>query len=115
MRTMKLVTIGAALVGMGISMPSCPGQQAMQQQLEGLQTKLVEQVHLTQALDTQLKTSSADLIQVKTLLEQVSNAVLAQKQSLEQMDIALKTAQQQLVDLDNAVKNPPRSSAKKRK
>ncbi len=99
-----VVVSTAALLGMGIAMPSCPGQQAMQQQIDSLQAKNTEQAQQAQALDGQLKAMNADMLQVKTLLEQVSNTVLAQKQALEQIDATLKTTQQQVVDVDAALK-----------
>ena len=47
-----LVTAGAFL-GMGIAMPSCPGQQAMQQQIDTLQTKTIELTQKISKVDSQ--------------------------------------------------------------
>ena len=84
------VALVAAFMFLGISMPSCPGQQAMQQQLDQLQAKNAEQAKTVQKLDSQLKAMSSDMTQVKTLLVQVTNTVLAHKQSIEQIETAMK-------------------------
>ncbi len=78
--------MGAAVAGMGISMPSCPGQQAMQQQVDDLQKHEAAMNQKIQALDGQVRTLSGDMSQVKQLLDQVSRAVLAQKDSMAQME-----------------------------
>lgn len=90
-RKLTWLALGAAVVGMGISMPSCPGQQAMQQQIDELKTKNAEMTKQLQAHDNQVKTLMGEMSQVKTLLQQISSAVLAQKQALEQIDAAMKT------------------------
>ena len=85
--------LGAAMLGMGLSMPSCPGQQAMQEQLETLKTGQADSNKKIQALDAQLKKMNGDVDQMKALVSQVSNAVLAQKMAIENMDAALKALQ----------------------
>ena len=54
-----------ALLGMGITMPSCPGQQAMQQQIDNLQTANQDLSKKVQLLNTQLNAIANDMNQVK--------------------------------------------------
>lgn len=97
------VAFGAAFAGMGMAMPSCPGQQAMQQQIDALNAKNGELEKRVQTMNTQLTTVNKDMGDVKTLLSQVSNTVLAQKQAIEQLDAAVKAA---------ASKPAPKAAAK---
>lgn len=103
------IALGAAVAGMGIAMPSCPGQQAMQQQIDALQAKNAEMAKHIQNLDNQVKADSNDMGQVKTLLSQVSNTVLAQKQAQDALEAQVK-------ELTTKVNTPPPAAkGKKRK
>lgn len=114
-KSLKISMIAAtAVLTMGLSVPSCPGQQAMQQQIDSIQTKEAENTRKVQALENQIKTLSNDMIQVKTLLAQVSNTVLAQKQAIDQMDQAMK-AQQAAAAAAAAAKTAPRGKIKGRR
>ncbi|OFZ76806.1 MAG: hypothetical protein A3K03_08070 [Bdellovibrionales bacterium RIFOXYD1_FULL_44_7] len=90
---MKLIQITAFVAGvlcLGLSMPSCPGQQAMQQQIDNLQTKSADNAKRIQNLEAIIKGTTNEISQIKTLLGQVSNTVLAQKQTIEQIETQLK-------------------------
>jgi septal ring factor EnvC (AmiA/AmiB activator) len=91
-RRLFLVAVVSAFLAMGISMPSCPGQQAMQQQIDGLNTKNGELTKKMQTMDNQLKGMAGEMGQMKELLAQVSNTVLAQKTAIEQLEAAMKAA-----------------------
>ena len=86
------LVLATSFLAMAMTMPSCPGQQAMQQQIDAGAAKNAEFAKSIQVLNTQVKTMTEDMTQVKTLLSQVSNTVLAQKTAMEQMDVALKAA-----------------------
>ena len=79
--------MGAAVAGMGIAMPSCPGQQAMQQQVDDLQKHETALNQKIMSLEGQVRSLNGDMSQVKQLLDQVSRAVLAQKDSMAQMEM----------------------------
>jgi septal ring factor EnvC (AmiA/AmiB activator) len=79
-----------AFCGMGISMPSCPGQQAMQQQIDALQTSNADLTKKVQTLTTQLESANADLTQIKQVLPQMTNVIQAQKGALDQLDASVK-------------------------
>lgn len=82
-----------ATTGLGIAMPSCPGQQAMQQQIDALNGKNGDLAKKTQSLETQLKQATNELGQIKQLLPQMSQAILQQKTSIDAMDATLKDLQ----------------------
>ena len=81
-----------ALATMGISMPSCPGQEAIQQQVDGLTSRLNEADQKVQALTTQVGTLSKEMTDAKALLEQLSQTVIAQKDAI----ATLQTSQEEL-------------------
>jgi septal ring factor EnvC (AmiA/AmiB activator) len=96
------VVLFAAFVGMGMSMPGCPGQEAMQQQIDTLTTQNTELTKRLQAMDTQLKAVDKDMIDVKTLLKPMADAVQAQKTALDQLDANLKEVQSKLASKGGA-------------
>ena len=85
-KELKAVVLGLAVMGMGVSMPSCPGQKAMEQQIEALQTSNADLNKKVQALTTQLNTLNGDMTQVKQLLPQMTNVIQAQKGALDQLE-----------------------------
>jgi peptidoglycan hydrolase CwlO-like protein len=110
MNKKHLVLLASAFVGLGMSMPSCPGQQAMQQQIDTLNannTKLSQQV---QALDAQVKTLNSDMSQVKQLLKPMSDAIQAQRTGMDQLDANIKEIQGKMAAM--AAKPAPRAASK---
>mgnify|MGYP001575384422 CR=1 FL=1 len=75
---------------MGLSMPSCPGQQALQHQVDGLVSREADLNRRIQMMETNLRAMNDEMIQVKTLLSQVSNTVLAQKTAIENLETSSK-------------------------
>jgi peptidoglycan hydrolase CwlO-like protein len=89
----KWLLIPISAVTMGISMPSCPGQQAMQQQIDSLQTANTELSKKVQSLSTQVTTLNNDMNQVKQILPQVTSLITSHKTTLDQLDAAVKELQ----------------------
>lgn len=87
-----LAFIGA-FFGLGFAMPSCPGQQALQQQVDTLQNSNQELTKRVQALNNQVTTLTSDMNQVKQLLPQMTNVIQAQKGAIDQLDAAVKELQ----------------------
>jgi septal ring factor EnvC (AmiA/AmiB activator) len=87
------VILFAAFIGMGMSMPSCPGQQAMQQQIDTLTTQNADLTKRVQGLDSQVKQLNSDMGQVKQLLKPMSDAIQAQKAGMDQLDANMKEIQ----------------------
>ncbi len=87
---LKWFVFASAYLGMGIAMPSCPGQQAMQQQIDTLQTSNMELTHKVQSLNTQVTSIHTEMKQVKELLPQMTNVIQAQKGALDQLELSVK-------------------------
>jgi len=86
----KYLIFAASFAGMGVGMPSCPGQQAMQQQIDALQTTNLDTTKKLHTLQTQVTGLSNDMNQVKQLLPQMTNVIQAQKGALDQLDTTVQ-------------------------
>jgi septal ring factor EnvC (AmiA/AmiB activator) len=78
---------------MGLSVPSCPGQQEMQQNVEALKASETELKVKMTAADASIKGLKEDVAQMKTLLAQVSNTVIEQKGAIEKLNESLTALQ----------------------
>ena len=87
---MRLCLLSAAFIFMGFTMPSCPGQEAMQQQIVGLETSKLDLTKKVASLNAQVATLNKDLGEVRQVLVQMSTVIQAQKGALEQMENTLK-------------------------
>ena len=85
---LPLVTTSLLMMGLGV--PSCPGQQAMQQQIDSIKTEETELKMKMQAVDTQLKALKEDLEQTKALVAPMSLAAKDQAASIERLDSSIK-------------------------
>ena len=86
----KYLIFAASFAGMGIAMPSCPAQQAMQQQIDVIQTNNMDTTKKLRTLQTQVTGLSNDMNQVKQLLPQMTNVIQAQKGALDQLDATVQ-------------------------
>jgi chromosome segregation ATPase len=88
----KLATlVGGSFLLMGLSMPSCPGQQALQQAVESLKVSQAEFKGKMTAHEGALKALQEEVAGLQSKLTEVTATVLAQKAALEKMDEALKS------------------------
>ncbi len=109
-KNLRWVVLAAACVGMGISVPSCPGQQAMQQQVDNLEKRETTTSQRIQALDTQVKQLATDMAKANQLLQTMGQTVLAQKGEME----ALQKSVHELTDrLKPAAKKAAPAKGKK--
>lgn len=108
------VVLFAAFIGMGMSMPSCPGQQAMQQQIDTLTAQNAELTKHVQAADAQIKSLNKDMTDVKNLLQPMANAIQAQKASIDQIDANMKEIQAKMT-AKPAAKGAAKGAPKKKK
>jgi len=92
----SMAIAATAVLGLGFTMPSCPGQQAMQQQVDALQTKVNEDAGKIEALSTQVATMNQQLTEARNLLCTVSQTVLGQKDQIMALEEGLKEAQSKL-------------------
>ena len=86
---MNWIVLSLSLLGMGMAMPSCPGQQEAKEKMDALQasnTELTKKVH---DLGTQINTLNQDMQQVKQLLPQVTNVIQAQKGALDELSASV--------------------------
>ncbi len=88
--------IAAAPLGLGIAMPSCPGQQEMKQQIETLQNSNLELTKKIQSLTTQVQTMNNDVSQIKTLLPQMTNVISGQKGAMDKIEADIRELQSRM-------------------
>ncbi len=88
----KIMSAALALsaLGLGVSMPSCPGNQAMQSQVDALQTSQADLNRKILALDSKMRIVDTDMPQIKQILAQMTSTIQAQKAALDQLDAAVK-------------------------
>src|SRR3954471_16046281 len=88
--TRALPLAGTLLLTMAMTMPSCPGQQALQQQVDNLQASNVKLAQQVASLDSQLKALSAENTRLNQLVERTAQVVEAQKGALDQLSTSVK-------------------------
>ena len=108
-----VVILASAFLGMGMSMPSCPGQQAMQQQVDSLKTSNADLTKQVQAMDKHVKQLETDLTQVKELLQPMGSAIGAQKAAMDQLDSNMKELQTKLTSSSSKSAKAKPASKKK--
>jgi septal ring factor EnvC (AmiA/AmiB activator) len=80
--------IGASFLMMGLSMPSCPGQQAMQQQVDALKASETEMKNRIAGLEGQIKSLRDEAEQTKGLMAQLGTGLTEQGKAIEEMKAA---------------------------
>ncbi len=88
--------LASSFLAMGFTMPSCPGQQQMQQQVDAVAQSSAELTRKEAALDGRVKSLEGDMGQVKQLLTQMTSTIQAQKEALDKFDAAFKSLEAQL-------------------
>lgn len=102
----RIIVISGAVVGMGFSMPSCPGQQAMQQQVDALTAKSSEMNKDVQSLTTKSDQANTELTKLNALVAQLNTEMTEQKQKMEQIEVSIKALNDKLT----APKAPQKSA-----
>lgn len=92
-KNLRWFVLSASTLGLGLSMPSCPNQQVMQQQMDSLQAANADLVKKIQLLNNQVNSLTSDMNEVKQLLPQMTNVIQAEKGSLEQLSAVVKELQ----------------------
>ncbi len=111
-KTMTIVACGAAFIGMGIAMPQCPGEKAMQDQVDALRTAQTSMTAKLTAVDGQTKATAGDVNQMKQALTQFAGVIDAQKDALKRLDDSIKDLQTKVAALQ-AAKSPAKGKKKK--
>ncbi|NDD92311.1 hypothetical protein EBZ37_09525 [bacterium] len=83
--------VGASFLLMGLSMPSCPGQQALQQQVDALKTADSEIRSLITAQDSQIKGLKEENERAKAMVSQLVATVTEQSKKLDELTEKVKT------------------------
>ncbi len=73
------IVLGMAVIGLGFAMPSCPGQEAMQQQINSVQTVNQELVKKIQTVTNQVNSLNSEINQMKQYMVQSTNVFAAQE------------------------------------
>lgn len=101
---------GMLALTLAMTMPSCPGQQAMQQQIDALQSSNNRLNSQLMSMDSQLRAISADNANLKQAMQGMAQAVDGQKATIDQLSGAMKDLQQKFA-LAAARMAPPKKSA----
>jgi small-conductance mechanosensitive channel len=88
-----LATFGLAALGMAITMPSCPGQQAMQQQIDELKVKEADLTRRLVKLEADIRTVSTDVATVKQSAQPMAEQMAALTPRIEGLEAAVKVLQ----------------------
>jgi peptidoglycan hydrolase CwlO-like protein len=104
--TRALVFLLASL-GMGITMPSCPGQEAMQQQIDSLTAKNADLTKKVAAMSATVDTSNKELNDIKQLLGQLGPALDAQKTYITSLSTQIQDVQAKLAAQAQAAAKKP--------
>ena len=101
---------------MGLSMPGCPGQEAIQQQIDtSVKAQEAEFTKQIQALDAQLKALKEDLEQTKKLIAPISLTSKDQAAAIEKADASIKELQASVSALSSrASPGKPKAAPKKK-
>jgi septal ring factor EnvC (AmiA/AmiB activator) len=86
----RWLVLTCACLGMGMAMPSCPGQQETQLKIDALQASQTDLARKVQALTSQINALNNDMSQVKQLLPQMTSVITAVKTSSDAMAADLK-------------------------
>ena len=109
---LRFALTGLAFAGMAFTLPSCPGQQALQEQVDTMSTSVQKQTKAVNDLSAQVRTMNDEMNTMKSLLSQVSSTVLAQKTTIEELQAKTVSLDQRL---SAASKYPARSSTPARR
>jgi hypothetical protein len=85
----RWMALGAAALGLGLSMPSCGGSQALQMQVDQLTAKNTEMQGQLQRLGAQVSKMDADLRDARALVEQAGSTIIAQGKAIDQLQEAV--------------------------
>ena len=96
-----------------MSLPSCPGDKAMQQQIDSLQTSNQDMTRKLQNLDNQLKSADSDVVAQKSLITQLATTVSAQKEAIDNLYNQIKILQAKADKPAPAVKKTAKKKKKK--
>src|SRR5262245_52266283 len=92
-KKMTIVALSSAFIGMGIAMPQCPGEKAMQDQIDQLKATQITMTQKLQAMDSQVKAATTKMDTMSQAIVTLGSAVDAQKGALERLNAAVTEMQ----------------------
>jgi len=95
-KQIRVLVFTLAALGMGITMPSCPGQEAMQQQIDGLTAKNADMTRKMAAMSATVDSAAKELNDAKQLLTQLGPALEAQKNAMTTMSTQIQDIQSKM-------------------
>jgi len=110
----KLITIGwmgTAMLAMGITMPACPGQQAMQQQIDDLTKRDAELNKRLTALENSVRTGMGDVGAMKQSFGPMGQQLQAIGPRLDGLEAGMKDIQAKMA----AAASAPAKGGKRRR
>ncbi|MEK6707062.1 MAG: hypothetical protein AABZ06_14890 [Bdellovibrionota bacterium] len=105
-----------SLMALGIAMPSCPGQKAVQTQIETLEKNQADLIKKVGSLESQLKAAAMENAKTKEILSQLGSSLQLQEASLRQLESTVKGThiKPSIQKAKGSSKNSPRGAAKKK-
>ena len=100
---------------LGLSMPSCPGQQAMQGQLDTLQAQTSDQAKKIQKLQSQVDMLNTEVGKIKEVLSQATATIEAHQAAVKQMEEAIKALQSMPPARSQSSARPSKSKPQRRR
>jgi septal ring factor EnvC (AmiA/AmiB activator) len=101
-KKLSILACSAAFIGMGVAMPQCPGEKAMQDQIDGLKSTQITMTQKLNAIDAHSKNEGMEEGQIKQAITQLAGAVDAQKDALKRLDDAIKDLQTKVAALSGS-------------
>lgn len=92
-KPMTFLAFGAAFIGMGIAMPQCPGEKALQDQVDTLTKSNMQLTQKINKMDSQLQSMFNEIGLTKQFATQMTATVTEQKGALDRLDAAVKDLQ----------------------
>ncbi|MDR3606482.1 MAG: hypothetical protein P4M08_03775 [Oligoflexia bacterium] len=103
----RAIALTGTVALMGVTMPSCPGQQAMQDQIDAMKASQAEIMKRTQAHETELKQIVDAINQLKTESQGVGASAGQLKAEIDQLKTAVQSIETRL-----AAAKPAKSTGK---
>jgi septal ring factor EnvC (AmiA/AmiB activator) len=115
-----VTALTGACLAMAMTMPSCPGQQAMQQQIDTLQSSQQDMATKLRGMETQVKAATAGSDEQKKVIGELTAAVAAQKTAIDNLNAAVQQMDARIAGLSaskgkTSAAKPAAKSAPKRK
>jgi len=82
----RILLLAGASLAMGMTLPSCPGQQALQTQIDSIQAKQVDAQRKIQALEGKTQGFGADIADAKQNAQKAEDLVGIQGKKIEELE-----------------------------